>query len=61
LTKTLIEAKKFYRLTEMLAEKSVTFIFTKTYAEKGQANFENLQSQPRTKLKPRNKTNQNQN
>jgi hypothetical protein len=32
---------------------------TRTFAEKRQANFENLQNQPRTKSKPRNKANQN--
>jgi len=37
----------------------VTFTFTKTCAEKRQADFENLQSQPRIKPKPRNKANQN--
>lgn len=58
LTETIIEAKKFYRLTETLAEKSVTFTFTRTFAKKRQADFENLWSQPRTKPKLRNKTNQ---
>ena len=33
---------------------------TITFAEKRQANFENLHNQPRTKPKPRNKANQNQ-
>jgi hypothetical protein len=42
LTKTIIEAKKFYRLTETLAEKSATFTFTKTFAKKRQADYENL-------------------
>jgi hypothetical protein len=32
---------------------------TRTFAEKRQADFENLQNQPRTKSKPRNKANQN--
>ena len=39
--------------------KRVTFTFTKTYAEKRKADFENLQSQPWTKPKPRNTANQN--
>ena len=46
-----LPAKKdnFYRLTKPLAEKNVNFTFTKTFAKKRQADFENLRSQPRTK------------
>jgi len=33
---------------------------TRTFAEKRQADFENLQNRPRTKPKPRNNANQNQ-
>ena len=56
-----LPAKKdnFYRLTKPLAEKNVNFTFTKTFAKKRQADFENLQSQTRIKPKPRNEANQN--
>jgi hypothetical protein len=37
----------------------VTFTFTKTCAEKRQADFEDLHNRPRTKPKPRNTANQN--
>ena len=39
--------------------KSAAFTFTKTFAKKRQADFENLLNQPRTKPRPRNKANQN--
>jgi hypothetical protein len=39
--------------------KKGNFIFARTSVEQRQADFENLQNQPRTKPKPRNKANQN--
>jgi hypothetical protein len=42
------------------ANKILQTQLTRTFAEKRQADFENLQNQPQTKPKPRNKTNQNQ-
>ena len=37
----------------------MTFTFTKTFAEKRQADFENLHNRPGTKPKPRSTVNQN--
>ena len=59
LTKTIIEAKKFYRLTETLAEKMRLLLLPKPLPRKDKPILETLQSQPRTKPEPRNKTNQN--
>jgi len=60
LTKTTAETRKYFMLTKTLAEKRRLLLLPKLMPKRDKPILETLQSYPRTKLKPRNKANQNQ-
>jgi hypothetical protein len=60
LTKTIIEAKKFYRLTKTLAEIVRFLLLPKPLPRKGKPILKAYKTNHEPKPKPRNKTNQNQ-